>query len=204
MEVAGVDIFEKPYLRFSVEGQEVFKQWLSWLETRKLTNRDEHPVILEHLAKYRSLMPSLALIFHLIEVAGAAVVVQPGPVSRNAALMAAAWCQYLESHARRIYSLALDIGQAGAARLSEKIQTGKVGMGFTRPEVVRKKWGMLTRKNQVQEAIDYLVEMNWLREAMPVPGDNQGGRPAAISYLVNPKIFSEGTECNAPKPPKPV
>ncbi len=204
MEVAGVDLFEKPYLRFSVEGQEVFKQWLSWLETRKLTNRDEHPVILEHLAKYRSLMPSLALIFHLIEVAGTAVAAQPGPVSKNAALMAAAWCQYLESHARRIYSLALDIGQAGAARLSEKIQAGKLGMGFTRPEVVRKKWGMLTRKNQVQEAIDYLVEMNWLRETLSVPGDNQGGRPAAISYLVNPKIFSEGTGTNAPKPLKPV
>ena len=77
-------------------------------------------------------------------------------------------------------------------------------MGFTRPEIVRKRWGMLTRKNQVQEAIDYLVEMNWLREALPVPGDNQGGRPAAISYLVNPKIFSEGTGINAPKPPKPV
>ena len=35
----------------------------------KLRSDDEDPVIVEHLAKYRSLMPSLALIFHLIEAA---------------------------------------------------------------------------------------------------------------------------------------
>jgi hypothetical protein len=202
MEVDGEDIFEKPYLRFSLEGQEVFKDWLTWLETEKLTNRDEHPVMLEHLAKYRSLMPSLALLFHLIEAADRDK--QPGPVSRCAALMAAAWCQYLESHARRIYSLAIDTGQAGAARLSEKIQAGKLGMTFTRPEVVRKKWGMLTRKHFVQEALDYLVEMNWLRERIPLAVGDFGGRPAAIFYQANPKIFSECTETDAPKPLKPV
>jgi len=28
---------------------------------------EDHPVLLSHVAKYRSLMPSLALIFHLID-----------------------------------------------------------------------------------------------------------------------------------------
>src|SRR4029079_7320546 len=57
-----------PYYRFSEEGQQVFYQWWGELEAILRTQEDE-PVVLEHLGKYRSLMPSLALIFHLLELA---------------------------------------------------------------------------------------------------------------------------------------
>ena len=46
-----------------------FKDWIFELENR-LRNNDETPAVQEHLGKYRSLMPSLALIFHLLDVAG--------------------------------------------------------------------------------------------------------------------------------------
>src|SRR5713101_4453442 len=46
---------------------------------------------LSHVAKYRSLMPSLALILHLIDGVDAG---PGGPVSRAAAAQAAAWCEY--------------------------------------------------------------------------------------------------------------
>ena len=49
-----------------------------------------------HVAKYRSLMPSLALIGHLIDgVAGGPT----GPVSGAAAARAVAWCAYLGARA---------------------------------------------------------------------------------------------------------
>lgn len=182
---------EEGYLRFSLEGQEVFKQWLTWMETEKLVDQDEHTVMLEHLAKYRSLMPTLALIFRLLEAADTET--QPGPVSERAARMAAAWCQYLESHARRIHSLALDTEQAGGARLAEKIKTGALGVEFKTRDVQMKKWAMLNKRHLAQEAIEYLIEHDWLREIAPPAIGDQGGRPPATIYQVNPKIISECT-----------
>lgn len=190
------------FLRFSEEGQEIFRKWLTDLQQNRLSNQDDHPVIIEHLAKYRSLMPSLALIFHLIDTADKGA--EPNPVSGRAASMAAAWCEYLESHARRIYSLAIDANQTGAAKLAMKLKSKKLKDEFTRPDVVRKNWGMLTKKEQVQDAIDHLLELNWLRVKTVNEKEKKGGRPPATIYQVNPKIFYENTNNDTLKPPNLV
>ena len=58
---------ELPFLRFTSEAQEQFREWRSELEIRlRLDNL--HPMMESHLAKYRSLIPSLALIIHLVDV----------------------------------------------------------------------------------------------------------------------------------------
>jgi putative DNA primase/helicase len=46
--------------------QELFDRWGADLEHR-LRAEEDYPVPLSHLAKYRSLLPSLALLFHLID-----------------------------------------------------------------------------------------------------------------------------------------
>src|SRR5208337_3331522 len=94
----GADI---PALRFSPSGQEVFNSWRHNLETRLRSDHGFPPAMESHLAKYRSLMPSLALIFHLVEVADGTE--SEGPVSERAAIMAVTWCEYLETHAWRVY-----------------------------------------------------------------------------------------------------
>jgi hypothetical protein len=66
-----------PFLRFDPAAQELFDGWRAELEQR-LRAEDEHPVLLSHLAKYRSLMPALALILHVIDGVDAGV---SGPVS---------------------------------------------------------------------------------------------------------------------------
>ncbi len=53
-----------PYFRFNGEAQELFIEWCTALERVKLRNTDEEPVIIEHLGKYRSLMPSLVCSTH--------------------------------------------------------------------------------------------------------------------------------------------
>jgi hypothetical protein len=70
-----------PFLRFSSEGQDVFNEWLTDLQQDKLRN-EESPLMMEHMGKYRSLMPTLALVIHLIEVANGTA---EGPVSKQAA-----------------------------------------------------------------------------------------------------------------------
>src|SRR3990172_5131866 len=49
-------------LRFAPEGQELFNEWLSELES-KIRGGHLHPALAAHLAKYRSLMPSVGLLF---------------------------------------------------------------------------------------------------------------------------------------------
>jgi putative DNA primase/helicase len=97
--------------RFAPDAQELFIKWLAKLEAR-VRGDELHPVLVSHLSKYRKLMPALALLFELADWAAAGPGVEgdaAGPdqclrVSLEHAKQAVAWCEYLESHARRIYS----------------------------------------------------------------------------------------------------
>jgi hypothetical protein len=176
-----------PYMRFSEDAQELFIAWLHELQ-EKLSNPEISPIIREHFGKYRSLMPSLALQFHLIDIADG---MSSGPVSLSAAQMAAAWCEYLESHARRIYGMAEDITARAAGILADRIQAGKLENNFTAREVQRKGWELLSEKEVVKGALQDLVEANWLREII-LSATSKGG-PIKVEYEINPKITSDGT-----------
>jgi putative DNA primase/helicase len=88
---------DAPFLHFDCDAQSLFDEWREKLEPR-IRSGEEHPVFESHLAKYRSLVPSLALLIHLVDGF-------IGPVSAEATRKALAWACYLESHARRIYSI---------------------------------------------------------------------------------------------------
>ncbi len=179
---AHVDDGDKfPSLRFADDAQELFYQWLTELQ-HKLQGEDE-PVVLEHLGKYRSLMPSLALIFHLIEIADGTA--QPGPVSLRAAELAAAWCDYLESHARRIYGLVTNATKQAAATLAGKIRKRKLNDGFTVRDVYRQNWHLLTDRDTAQNACDELIGEGWLREQITPAAFGQREK---IAYLINPRL----------------
>lgn len=171
-----------PFYHFDSEAQEIFKTWL--IELQEKIQAESTPIITEHLSKYRSLMPSLALIFHLIGIAKD----QPaGPVTRLAAEQAAAWCDYLESHARRIYGLLADASITAAAELSRKILKKELKDGFTVRDIYRNCWHLLNTKERAQDACDELVAAGWLRL---VYEDVPGRHPKEI-FLINPKIFPQ-------------
>ena len=87
---------EIPYLHFNSVAQGLFDEWRADLERRI---RDDLPEAFEsHLAKYRKLCPALALLIHLAEG-------NNGSVTDTAMIKAAAWCEYLETHAARVYAL---------------------------------------------------------------------------------------------------
>ena len=172
-----------PYMKFSTEAQELFESWIKDLETNKLNNLDESPSLLEHFGKYRSLMPSLALIFHLLGIADSK---RSDNVSLQATQQAAQWCEYLEKHARRIYGMAEDITARAAGSLSKKIKNGNLEDNFTAREVHRKGWELLTEIETVNAALTDLVEANWLRE-IPILPTEKGGRKT-MNYQINPEI----------------
>jgi hypothetical protein len=175
-----------PYLRFSHDAQEIFEKWIKDLQSR-IEDEDIHPVIVSHLAKYRSLMPSLALIFHLVDYADGTA---EGQVSKTATLQACAWCQYLESHARRLYALALDSGQMAAAALSKKIEAGKLESPFKVRTVQRKGWGQLTDSAVINDAVSILEDAGWIRASAPTNVKGPG-RPQDPQYEISPKVMGK-------------
>lgn len=170
-----------PALRFSLAGQGIFDVWRHDLETRLRSDNGLHPAIVSHLSKYRSLMPSLALIFHLIEVADGTT--EPGPVTDRAAIMAAAWCDYLESHAGRIYGAAISLGLDPAKEIVKHIQRGEIKGGCTVKDIYRKHWSRLKTAEDVKAGLDVLAENDWLA----LERTNTGGRPSDVIRL-NPRI----------------
>ena len=159
-----------PAIRFSPPAQELFDEWRHALELRLRSGELLHPALESHLAKYRSLMPSLALIFHLVACASS----EWHPMVREEhAALAAAWCEYLESHAKRLYASALDPGMESAYALFERLRRGDVQDGFSLRDIYRNCWSRLTTPDEAQAAVRVLDEFGWIRSQTI----RTGGRP---------------------------
>jgi hypothetical protein len=182
VEGAEQDRDGQKFVHFDDAGQDAFDRWQADLE-RRLRNPDESPVMLEHLSKYGSLMPSLALIFQLADTAYEGRV--RGPVSAGAAERAAKWCTLLEAHARRIYQCVTERNKTAARLLATRISAGALLSGFTAREVCRHDWGGLTVREDVEHALDLLEDLHWLRSYTV----QTGGRPKT-AYEINPAIVA--------------
>lgn len=170
-----------PHLRFDDAAQEVFRDWRAALE-RKSRDPRESPAIQAHLSKYRKLMPSLALLFHLSDIAEG--VTAPGPITERSSLQAFGWCEVLESHARRIYGYAgaaMGTRQASVRALTERMVD--LPDPFTLRDLRQKRWSGLDGEAG-PEAVQTLVKMNWLRQAQVAP--KRG--PKTIGFLRNPRL----------------
>jgi putative DNA primase/helicase len=172
-----------PYLRFDNEALDLFRDWRGILE-RRLRGRELHPAMESHLAKYRKLVPSLALITHLANCG-------QGEIGQAAVLAALAWAEYLESHAVRAYA-SVTMPEVDAAKaIAEKMRSGALGeikptspgWQFTRRDILRAEWSRLTDLQEVQKGLDLLVELDWL---LPET-ESTGGRPKT-TYTINPEV----------------
>ncbi len=161
-----------PAVRFAPDAQEVFDRWRDELESR-LRSEDLPPALESHLAKYRSLMPSLALVFHLVAFVEREA--KAGKVGIEATCQAAAWCEYLETHAKRLYASAESPAMEGARALLGRIRKGDVKDGSSVREVYRgRHWSRLSNSEEASNAAAVLEEYGWLR----VEKVDTGGRPA--------------------------
>lgn len=166
-----------PSLRFAPDAQELFDEWRSSLEQR-LRSRElaETPAFESHLAKYRSLMPALALLFHLTELVDGG---GPGPVSLEAGQRAAAWCDFLELHARKVYAAEIGGPQIVANALGKKIRDGSIQDGMPIRDVYRMGWSGLKSHEGVSAGFDVLTSLGWCR----IEATDTGGRPSPIVRL---------------------
>ncbi|MFO1413361.1 MAG: YfjI family protein [Burkholderiales bacterium] len=172
-----------PYFRFDAVAQEQFYKWYQALDM-KIAAEDSQ-LMAEHLSKYRKLVPSLALIFHLVEVAerGKAV----AAIHAVSLARATRWADYLEAHARRIFGQAADYRLLAARALQQKIVAGKLVSGFSERDVYRAGWSQLDGPEIVHEACMELVAAGWLR----VIQVQRVTKPGSPKYEINPAVSGQ-------------
>jgi putative DNA primase/helicase len=161
--------------RFDPAAQALFVEWLVPFET-EIRGDELHPAMVSHLAKYRKLIPALALVFALIDTPD-----NGGVIGETELIRALAWGEYLRSHANRLYSAAVMPETAGAASLLKKIKAGALGAEFTPRHAAQKCWAGLNTPDAVRKAADVLADFDWLRRDV----HQTGGRPSE-RYQVNP------------------
>ncbi|MEJ8821045.1 DUF3987 domain-containing protein [Variovorax humicola] len=171
------DFVKLPHFQFDDEAQGIFVEWCAELHNVHIA-AEQNPFMRQHLGKFEKLFCAMALILHLAEDG-------IGPVKASSALRAAAWCEYLAGHARRIYGL-VEVSRVNAARLvGRRIADGKLLDGFTARDVFRKQWTGVTSMLQVDSALFSLEEHGWIQG---VELDGTTGRPTT-RYYVNPHIL---------------
>lgn len=191
--------------RFAPQAQAHFNQWLHALKVRR-QNPELNSAFKNHLAKYDSLVPALALLFELVDRKKSSGNYK---VSSEHLKQAIDFTTYLESHAEKLYSfLSKSSGSVHelvkhlhnrGGKLRRTIEN-KDGV-FTLRDVYRYEWAGLKTQDQAKAACDLLVELGWL---VPTSGLDFGDplfskilkTPAGANlkvkettYLVNPKAL---------------
>jgi len=176
--VAAMDAENPLRLQFDDEAQEMFIAWISDLERR--IRKDETSLVMQaHLAKYRSLMPSLALLFSLADN-------RLQSVSLHHAQLASDWCDYLEAHATRVYASQVSPAKSAAIALSRKLAKGwkRTERFFNLRDLYRNGWTGLITPGEARAAIQVLEDYGWVRKETDTPAT---GRPSEL-YAINPRI----------------
>ena len=162
-----------PFLRLSGEAREAFKAYRVGLEG-KVRSRSLPEPLAAHLAKYRGMVPRLALILHL--AAG-----DSGQASGKAMRVAIKWANYLEGHARRMYASVDMVTSDTAGLILRRIRNGELRNGFSQRDLTQKGWSGLQDTNAVGKALRTLQEHRWLRSTKTPTS----GRPKEV-FHINP------------------
>ena len=172
-----------PGLRFSRTARELFVEWREELENR-LGQGLDRPAFSSHISKYRKLVPSLSLIFHLCKYPD----LKEKAVEREAVELALRWSKLLEAHAKKVYSSVLHSEITSGHTLAKKIQSGDVTDGMTVRSIYRKGWSKLESSKQVDQALALLEDLNWLRVEQI-----KGTTKPKEEVFLNPQLSSRET-----------
>jgi len=132
-------------------------------------------------------MPSLGGLFQLADcVATDSSLEESRIITLDHAQQAAAWCDFLEAHAHRVYSCAISPELRAAHELARHLRAGNLPSPFTTRAVYLKGWAGLDTPDRVRAALELLEEAAWVCQ-LPAERAAKGGRPSEI-WMVNPKV----------------
>ncbi len=169
------------FLNFDDDAQALFAEWLPATERRAASIATENPAFAAHILKSPRTFAALALLFHCLDRANGAEQIA---ISYDAAFRAAAWLEFLDAHAQRIYGLGQAHRVTLAERLLERIRKGDLPRdGFTERDVYRRCWAGLDEPRTVRETLALLADYGWLCAVEK----ETGGRPQTV-YLAHPEL----------------
>lgn len=182
---------EFPYFSFNEEAQVIYQEW--YKENNQKIDRlykEGKFLISQHLSKFHKLLPALCLIFHLVKKK------QEKNIDKDTISKAVLFCDYLESHAIRIYGMlnTEDNYNNPALALIEKIKhkISKEGTkcvflkGFTKREIKRKFSSY--QDEELNKVLDVLIDHNYLIEKYTPAGRQQREK---CSYFLNQHLMQE-------------
>ena len=183
-----------PFLKFSAEAQVIYNEWIEKLENRLLNHDSESEAMQTHLGKYRSLMPSLSLIFHLLNFSDHKMT--EARIHPSVARLAIKWCDYLEGHARKVYGLLGELQLDSSKAFVKKVNEGRIKDGDSLRDIYRHNWSHLKTVKDVDAAIALLKDHGWVQtQFLPT-----GGAPTEV-IRINPK-WLEKTKVSADRTDK--
>jgi hypothetical protein len=109
-----------------------------------------------------------------------------GPVCEDCLYRSISFAKYLKKHADRIYDSVSGQDYAAIRGLADRLLKSQLQDGFTCRTLMLKGWAGLSTKEQAHNAIEALVEYNWLVETEI----RSGGRPT-VKYAVNPNVTAD-------------
>ena len=183
---AGPD--SSPYYVFSFddEAQKIATEWFIALEEK--ISAETSPGFKSHIAKYRGLMPRLALNYFLTETSAKAMHCAALPI--EAVNSAIAWCEHLESHARKVWAGVIDQSFHPTSSFAERIEKKQITNGMSLRDIQQSKWRDLKDVESVEIAAQKLESLGWIK--IVIHKEN-GGRPSR-KIEINPELLLRLTE----------
>ncbi len=163
-------------IRFSAEAQEMFREW--WENFQRTVKGGHFSAPLQaHLLKMPKTIPTLALIFELVE---------GGRFEINKAALQTAlrWEKYLLSHIKRLYGAGDTLTAERAKLIVERCDC--LPDVFTLRDIHQRSWTGLKDMEAVKQALDVLCRCNYIRR-IPLDNNAKGGRPT-IRYEWRPLV----------------
>jgi putative DNA primase/helicase len=151
-------------IHFDPPAQLVFDQWRENLENRLLSGTMS-PILESHLSKYRSMMPSLAYIFEVVESIGSNGEM-PTTIGLHAANLAVKWCAFLENHAKKAYGEHIEPEIYAARKLLQKIIAGAIKDFDRCREIYRHGWKGISSLEEFDKGLGVLEKLGWARSEL--------------------------------------
>jgi uncharacterized protein DUF3987 len=186
-QLANLSVDAPIRMGFDPDAQQLFNKW--WTELENNLRRSDSNLgapLIAHFAKYRGLMPTLAGLFELADLAATGRLGTELLISLDHARQAAAFCDFLGSHARRVYTSVITPESRSSRELARHIRAKDIPETFTARNVYLKGWRGLDTPERAHRAISLLEDAGWVRSAESTPS-RSGGRPSE-EWLVNPKV----------------
>ena len=181
---------------FSDEAQERFDDWYIGFSNDLQDNPSEWESLDSHFNKYTSLVPKLAMLFHVAESVHEFLgknldkfyvnpPIWPAKISIQTLEQSFKVLAFLKAHALRVYSVITKGDELAARSLSKKILEGKIADGDTIRSLKQRHWSNLKHDDDVDLGLNILQKKHWIRIEQTRPSAT--GRPSSVIRL-NPLL----------------